>query len=403
MKRRNFIKGVVPFAIAGSMAPTQLFGSSAQKAVKSNKNLVILAEHLGFYEGFFTPKTADLKSSELASLLSNHHNDLTLFKNITQSTIPIGHGGAEKLLTLSAKKRPGHPLMSLDHYVADNLEQQTRHKHVSMAERFSWNSDSRRSHTMFGRSPGDIFNHLFVKKTTLQELDERGRLIENLNSCKSSNKAYLASIKALEDQLSIERGWATKALPKVKIDNWFSSFKYENVHGRIDPHPLEAYFDLIHHAIIHKRGQVFALSTPALGGSRGLIGVTSGNGYHGCGHKRPKSKFDRDELFCFESYIFKNVSKFLDHLRKSNLLDNTIVLCMGSFSNQSTHRRTMVPTLVAGGGFKHQGIVDCSNDKTNKYNVAKLFTSIARHMGVDCKGFGGFSGDFDDILGVEKV
>jgi hypothetical protein len=95
-----------------------------------------------------------------------------------------------------------------------------------------------------------------------------------------------------------------------------------------------------------------------------------------------------------ESHIFDCVSGFLTSMRESNLLDDTIVLMMGTFCNPGRHNREFIPTLVAGGGFKHQGVVECKGE----YRLSHLYVSILHQLGIDIDEFATFKGNLDKVL-----
>ncbi len=54
------------------------------------------------------------------------------------------------------------------------------------------------------------------------------------------------------------------------------------------------------------------------------------------------------------------------------------MLMMGTFCNPGRHNREFIPTLVAGGGFKHQGVVECKGE----YRLSHLYVSILHQLGL---------------------
>ena len=86
----------------------------------------------------------------------------------------------------------------------------------------------------------------------------------------------------------------------------------------------------------------------------------------------------------------------LHSMKKAKTLDDTIVMIIGGFNDAGNHRRQSVPTIVAGGGFKHQGILDCDKAVWGKdARLAHLYLTVLHQMGVDVGDFAGDTGNFD--------
>ena len=79
MNRRKLLKSA---AMAASLSQLNNISAGTGKKVKAQKKLVILVTEMGFYDPFFKPVNDDLLSSPLLSILKNHHNDITVFRNI---------------------------------------------------------------------------------------------------------------------------------------------------------------------------------------------------------------------------------------------------------------------------------------------------------------------------------
>ena len=53
---------------------------------------------------------------------------------------------------------------------------------------------------------------------------------------------------------------------------------------------------------------------------------------------------------------------------------------MGAFSSPGGHSREYLPTILAGGGFNHQGLIECKEGDTMRYPLSHLYVSILNQM-----------------------
>jgi hypothetical protein len=90
---------------------------------------------------------------------------------------------------------------------------------------------------------------------------------------------------------------------------------------------------------------------------------------------------------------------FMTSLKTDGLLNDTIILFMGAFSSPGGHSREYLPTILAGGGFNHQGLIECKEGDTTRYPLSHLYVSILHQMGIDLNEFSGHEGNLDRLLG----
>ena len=80
------------------------------------------------------------------------------------------------------------------------------------------------------------------------------------------------------------------------------------------------------------------------------------------------------------------------------LLDRTMVLYGSNLGNANTHVTTNLPTLLAGGGFRHgQHLVF---DRERNYPLPNLFVSMLRRMGLETEKFASSTGP---MRGLDRV
>ena len=69
----------------------------------------------------------------------------------------------------------------------------------------------------------------------------------------------------------------------------------------------------------------------------------------------------------------------------ATLLDRTMVLYGTPMGSANSHSNVNLPTLLAGGGFKHGQHL--AFDKTNNYPLANLYVSMLQRLGVEAGAF----------------
>ena len=80
------------------------------------------------------------------------------------------------------------------------------------------------------------------------------------------------------------------------------------------------------------------------------------------------------------------------------LLDRTMVLYGSNLGDANAHSTTNLPTILAGGGFRHGQHL--AFDRARNYPLPNLFVSILRRLGIEEAGFGPSTGT---MTGLEMV
>jgi hypothetical protein len=397
MKRRTILKGsavtLLP-SLSGSLFPSAV---RAANSVLSSKNLVICVTNLGFNDTTFSFEKDKLDKSNLVSQLKNHYSQLTVMKNIMHPAIDRGHGGSAGILTCNRKQKNG-PFISIDQFATERLIQRSTVKHLCMADRgLVFNKGSRPATSFFQKNGvASAFDHIF-KPRNLDQLKEKHRFIDSVvgEVPRHAKGNYEQAIREFEETLESEVKWGSAPIPKVEFD---TKLHLTDHHQRGFLSPFEQYLELVRLGIKHKRCQVAVLSPPHI--DKTNLG-TKGGGYHKIGHNQHQSKDFFESMLKIESHIFTAFSGFLDKLKKDGTLDDTIVLFMGGFSNPGGHSRKYLPTILAGGGFKHQGALECRSGDQFKHSLSDLYVSILHQMGIEnVSEFAQSAGNMDAALGV---
>jgi hypothetical protein len=82
----------------------------------------------------------------------------------------------------------------------------------------------------------------------------------------------------------------------------------------------------------------------------------------------------------------------------ATLLDRTMILYGSNLGDANAHSTTNLPTLFAGGGFKHGQHL--AFDRSRNYPLPNLFVSMLQRMGIEENSFGPSAGT---MRGLEMV
>ena len=396
MHRRDVLRSLVGVGALGAMGPLDVLAATGSPATKtpvtSAKNLVIIVNMLGYNRHTFHPKDDDLDKSPLLARLKGHYNDLTVFKNIMQPEINRGHNGGRGILTCNKNQKNG-PFISLDQLASQHLQQTTRYKSVHIGNKtIVWNKDSRIVPTLHEAGPEVVFNHLFGQTPT----DQLAKKLQSVRAMhqslpQKSRAVYIAAMEEHEKALATDLEWARKPLPNVEFD---TKLHLTDHHGRGVMAPFEQHLEMIKLAIQHNRGQVFVASPPFVDKTDHGVQL----GYHALGHRAHESPDIYKGMLGLEQHFMDCLVGFMTSLKTEKLLDDTVILFMGAFSSPGGHSREYLPTILAGGGFKHQGLIECKEGDTTRYPLSHLYVSILNQMGIDLDNFSGHQGNLNRLI-----
>lgn len=387
MDRRNFIKAGI-----GAMGALNCsLQATPTTPVKMKKKLIISTVALGFFDDLMIPqKRGDLNSSKLLKVLHKHHNHMTYLQGITQPEIGNGHIKGKGLLTCNRNQTNG-PYISVDQFIGDRIVQEARYKTFNMGGPI-WNKYSRTVPSYFEKGLKETYDALFTNtidndllNANLHTVNELRRKSQGISE---STKVYNRSLNDLKNELNTNLLWSKKAIKKPDFE---PTMALSDAHDRGLPKPYEQHLNLARHAIQNERAQIVTVAAPFIDDTK-LIGASAS--YHGAGHGARKSSTAMTNLHKIENYLMEDFAKFLDGLVESGGLDDCMVVLIGGFNDAGAHKRHTIPCLIVGGGFKHHGVMDC----TNKYRLSQLYVSLTNQAGIDIDEFAGFKGSMNEVL-----
>ena len=395
-RRRELLKFGASLPLAIHSLGLRAAAQSASKA--SPKRIMFICNSLGFYEpNFFPSKRGDLSSSKYLAEMAVK-DKMTVFQNFFHPGMETSNHDSEKSFLTGAPLPEATNFVntiSIDQVLAREMGNDTRFPSLplSIYDRgwgCSW--DERGVAIPPLHDTNGIFNKLFGK----EDLESKRRQIqtdqmivrslyrdmEKLKKKGDSHaklESYREVVAGLEKQLKHEEFWLKAKKPEVpnrlSDDQEFAfSTKVKNL------------LELSKLAFQTDSTRVITLSLDWIYGAIKVPGATGGwhtLSHHG-GKKEVLAKLERIEID-----ILRHLNQFLVDLDQieegeGTLLDQTTVMVGSSFGDSSNHLCNNLPTIVAGGGHRHQGHTVLEKPTP----LCNLYLELLHKHNVDLGSFG---------------
>jgi len=421
LSRRQFLRGagvVMSLPLLESMLPTFARAAADAKATGPDskpRRLFAICNNLGLLADQFFPTGSgrDYPLSPYLKHLEGHRRDFTVFSGVSHPNVDGGHPADVCFLT--AAPHPGSSsfrnTISLDQTIAEQIGVRTRFPSLTLGV-----NTRARSLSCTGTGVGippenkaaDVFKQLFFQGSPAQvaaqirKLDTGRSILDTVagqaNRLSRTVTArdrdrldqYFTSVRDLEHRLQASRGWEEKPKPTVSAPT------------PIDPADPAAYmrkvkimYDLARLAFETDSTRAITLmldsaSTPVVE----LDDATITNGYHDLSH-HGKSDEKRTQLQAIDQWHMKLLANLLTDLKavregEDTLLDRTMVLYGSNFGDANAHTCFNLPTLLAGGGFRHGQHL--AFDQQRNYPLPNLYVSMLQRMGIETDKFASSSG-----------
>jgi hypothetical protein len=409
--RRNFLRAAgVSVALPLLESRTNATESQELELTESIKNakakrLICVGSNLGYYRKAFYPTKAGkgYKAPELLSHVDEYRNDYTIFSGLDHRA-GNGHKNWDNFLC-----GPKIKSISLDQIVAEKIGHLTRSPSFQLCAG-GLPGTQKMCYTRQGvplpmvQRPSVIYKKMFASK------EDKARTDYLLRSGKSSLDTVLKEAKSLENNVS--------ASDKKKLNEYFTSVReveqrmarqlkhlsddiaevqyelppYDPIAPTLMIEAQQIMYDLMAIALQTDTTRVSTMFLAGLGQVFTLEGVTLQAGYHALSHHGNDPDMIRD-LVKVESEHMKCLNGFLKHLKTKTdsegrpLLDSTIVLFGTGMGDASVHNNSDLPTLVAGGGFKHGSHIKTNRNDAHAHKLGDLYISILNQMGIETDTF----------------
>lgn len=429
LSRRRFLRGTgialsLPFleSMLAPFARADASGSPLAPGAKPRRMLGI-CNNLGLLPDQFFPQGhgRDYTASPYLAHLQEHRADFSVFSGVSHPNVDGGHPA--DICFLTAAPHPGSSsfrnTISLDQHIAERIGILTRFPSLTLgvntrSRSLSWTG------TGVAIPPEDkaaeVFRQLFLQGTPgqvqaqIRKLDTGRSILDTVaGQAKELQRGvtardrdrldqYFTSVRDLEQRLQASRGWEGRPKPVVKVP------------PPVDPTSPAAYmekvklmYDLARLAFETDSTRAITLmldgvSTPVLE----IPDVRITDGYHNLSH-HGKSQEKRSQLKSIDELHMKLLAGLITDLKAvredgETLLDRTIVLYGSNFGDANQHTCFNLPTILAGGGFRH-GQHLAFNTQQN-YPLPNLFVSMLQRMGIEEDRFASSTGT---MKGLEPV
>ena len=404
--RREFLKfgAALPLALQS----LSLRAASAPSTKVPPKRVIFICNSLGFYKPHFFPtKRGDFSTSQYLKGMATK-DKMTVFQNLYHPGMETSNHDSEKsFLTGAASPEASNFIntISVDQILSRHMGGDTRFPYLpfSIYDRgwgCSWNSRGVAIPPMHDEKV--IFDKLFgeedlsAKKNQIKndqhvvvclyrdmkQLQKRGGNQEKIES-------YRTVIAELEAQLKHEEFWLKTKKPEVpntlSTDQEFAfSTKIENL------------LELSKLAFQTDSTRVITLSLDWIYGAISVPGATGG--WHTLSHHSGKKDL-LTKLSRIEAEIAGRLNQFLSELNQikegeGTLLDHTTVVIGSNFGDASNHTCNNLPTIIAGGGYRHQSHTVLEKPTP----LCNLYLELLHKHNIDTGSFGSSTKD----LGVLK-
>ncbi|MSU48820.1 MAG: DUF1552 domain-containing protein [Opitutus sp.] len=421
LSRRRFLQGAgialsLPFldSILPTLVRAQVSSNPLAPGAKPRRMFAI-CNNLGLLSDQFFPTGTgrDYKLSPYLELLKAQRNDFSVFSGVSHPNVDGGHPA--DICFLTAAPHPGSSsfrnTISLDQYVAERIGILTRFPSLTLgvntrSRSLSWTG------TGVAIPPedkaADVFKQLFLQGTPAQieaqirKLDTGRSILDTVaGQAKDLQRdvtardrdrldQYFTSVRDLENRLQASKGWEKKPKPVVKapvpVDPTSPAAYMEKVKVMYDLARLAFETDSTRTVTL----MLDSVSTPVLE----IPDVKITDGYHNLSH-HGKSEAKRSQLKTIDEMHMKLLAGLIDDLKaaregEDTMLDRTMVLYGSNFGDANQHVCTNMPTIFAGGGFKHGQHLGF--DRMRNYPLPNLFVSMLQRLGIEESSFASSTG-----------
>ena len=415
ISRRKFLKG------AGVTMSLPLMESIASTKAGSEppRRMVCICNNLGLHLPNFVPKGTGrgYEASRYLRHIGDLRDKFTVFSGVSHPSVDGGHSAEKSFLTTAPHPGGGSfkNSISLDQFAVGHIGRETRFPSLVLTangqQSLSW---TRAGVPIPGATrPSQVFAKLFLEgskddierqvlklrmgQSIMDTVHEQAKALNrNLGyNDKEKFDEYLTSVREVEKQMIRQQDWERKPKPKVDYPKPRDIRDQGDVIGR-----AKLMFDLTHLALQNDSTRIITIMMEGFFIVPPIEGVEEG--YHTLSH-HGQNPNKLAQLGIIEDEHVKILGELLRRLdsvkeKSETLLDRTMVLYGSNLGNASSHDNRNLPTILAGGGFRHGQHL--AFDRANNYPLGNLFVSMLQRLGIEADRFG--SG-VDTMSGFEML
>ncbi|BDC52446.1 hypothetical protein F183_A47610 [Bryobacterales bacterium F-183] len=388
---------------------------AAPQATSEPRRMFAVCNNLGLLPGEFFPTGAgrEYTPSAYLKILQEHREHFTVFSGVSHPNVDGGHPSDISFLTAAP-----HPAsssfrntISLDQYIAERIGGQTRFPSLTLSVNTGFRSLSWSGSGVAippEQSAANVFRQMFIQGTPqevdakIAELDTGRSILDTVtdqvrrlegkvgSEDKTRLDQFFTSVRELEGRLQASRGWERKPKPVVKEKEPEDLANPAQYMGKV-----AQMYGLVRLAFETDSTRAVTLmldsvSSPVLQ----IRGATLNDGYHNLSH-HGKSEDKLSQLRLIDTWHMRLLADLFKGLKGaqeggSTLLDRTMVLYGSNLGDANAHSTTNMPTLLAGGGFRHAGHLVFNREQN--YPLPNLFVSMLQRMGIETDKFASSTG-----------
>lgn len=407
-----FLEAMVPVFAGASSAGS---GNTAGPAVP--RRMFAICNNLGLVPDQFFPKAPgrNYALSPYLETLREHRDQFTVFSGVSHPDVDGGHPADNCFLT--AAPHPGRGgfrnTISLDQFIAERIGHLTRFPSLNLgvnvqqgARSLAWTGSG--VLIPCEERASDVFRRLFLQGSEA-EMENQVRKLELgqsiLDAVADQAKSlqgrlaghdrdrldqYFTSVRELEKRMQMSRDWERRPKPAVS-----ASVPLDPENPREYMEKVRLMYDLARLAFETDSTRSIALlldsvNSPAID----VDGTKITDGYHNLSH-HGKSEAKLSQLHAIDQWHMRLLANLFNGLKSvreggETLFDRTMILYGTNLGNANTHVTTNLPTLFAGGGFRHGQHL--AFDTERNYPLPNLFVSMLQRMGIEADKFASSTG-----------
>jgi hypothetical protein len=422
LSRRTFLRGagiVLALPLLDVMSPVFAASSTAESPAAKPRRMLAICNNLGLLPDQFFPEQTgrDYQLSPYLETLKEHREHFTVFSGVSHPEVDGGHPADVCFLTAAPHPGSGgfRNTISLDQFIAERIGHLTRFPSMNLGvnvaqgvRSLAWTSSGVLIPSEERAS--EVYRQMFVQGTKAEEEAQLRRLALGksiLDSVagqardlqrgmgtrdKDRLDQYFTSVRELERRMAMSKDWERKPKPAttapMPLDPESPREYMEKVRLMYDMAKLAFETDSTRSVAL----LLDSVNSPAIE----IEDIKITDGYHNLSH-HGKSEPKLEQLKAIDHWHMKLLGNLFADLRAAHeqgetLLDRTMILYGSNLGNANTHVTTNLPTLFAGGGFKHGQHL--AFDRERNYPLPNLFVSMLQRMGLEVDQFASSSGTF---------
>ncbi|QIF00978.1 DUF1552 domain-containing protein [Roseimicrobium sp. ORNL1] len=416
LNRRQFLRSASALIALPALEALSSKAAAATTAAKGAKNFVAIGSYLGWHQPAFFPTTAGKGYEMPTSLkpLEPFRNKFTVFSGLDHRAAN-GHTAWPNFL---CGNTPG--AYSLDQQLADQLGGKSRFASIELATGMGEGAKSM-SFTKQGVGlppilrPSVLYRQLFASQASRERteyliksgqssldsvLDDAKRLQANLpQRDKEKLDEFFDSFRSVEKKMERQ----LVALDQPAKDPGYKLPSYDPITPNLQMEAGSIMYDLMTLAMDSGSTRVMSLFLDGLGQVFAIDGEVLKAGYHALSHHgndpemiRDLLAIERAHMECFAGFL-RQLSEKKNPQGKS-LLDDTVILLGTGMGDASRHSNANLPTLVAGGGFKHGQHLAIDAKAKDAPLLGDLYITLKQRLGVETNSFSNASRNLNHLF-----